>query len=123
MASINSAVAIPELTPYSASKGGILQLTRATAIALAPYGIRVNAVGPGTIYTRLANALMKDRERKRSMLSRTPLGRIGEPEEVASVTAFLASDDASYITGEIVYVDGGRLALNNTVPVSDKALE
>ena len=122
MASINSTVAIANQLPYSVSKGGLLQLTRAMALALAPHGIRVNAIGPGSIMTEILSAVATDAEAKRRILSRTPLGRIGEPDEVASVAAFLASDDASYITGEIIYVDGGRLALNYTVPVKDAAL-
>jgi glucose 1-dehydrogenase len=122
MASINSTVAIPNQIPYSVSKGGILQLTRAMALSLAPHGIRVNAIGPGSIMTDLLKAVGSDKEAKRRILSRTPLGRIGEPEEVASVAAFLASDDASYITGEIIYVDGGRLALNYTVAVKEEKL-
>jgi NAD(P)-dependent dehydrogenase (short-subunit alcohol dehydrogenase family) len=120
MASINSSVAIPNQIPYSVSKGGLLQLTRAMALSLAPHGIRVNAIGPGSIMTDLLKSVGSDKEAKRRILSRTPLGRIGAPEEVASVAAFLASDDASYITGEIIYVDGGRLALNYTVPVKDE---
>lgn len=123
MASINSTVAIPNQIPYSVSKGGLLQLTRAMALSLAPHGIRVNAIGPGSIMTDLLKSVGSDKEAKRRILSRTPLGRIGAPEEVASVAAFLASDDASYITGEIIYVDGGRLALNYTVSVSDEALD
>lgn len=123
MASINSTVAIPNQIPYSVSKGGLLQLTRAMALSLAPHGIRVNAIGPGSIMTDLLKSVGSDKEAKRRILSRTPLGRIGAPEEVASVAAFLASDDASYITGEIIYVDGGRLALNYTVPVDDRALD
>jgi NAD(P)-dependent dehydrogenase (short-subunit alcohol dehydrogenase family) len=93
------------------------------ALALAPHGIRVNAIGPGSIMTAMMATIATDREAKRRVLARTPLGRIGKPEEVASVAAFLASDDASYITGEIIYVDGGRLALNYTVPVSEEALD
>jgi NAD(P)-dependent dehydrogenase (short-subunit alcohol dehydrogenase family) len=123
MASINSQVAIPNQIPYSVSKGGLLQLTRAMALSLAKHGIRVNAIGPGSIMTDLLKAVGSDKEAKRRILSRTPLGRIGTPEEVAGVAAFLASDDASYITGEIIYVDGGRLALNYTVPVDDEALD
>jgi len=123
MASINSMVAIPNQTPYAVSKGGLAQLTRVMAMSLAPLGIRVNAVGPGSIMTELLASIAADREAKRRLLSRTPLGRIGTPAEVAAVVAFLASDDASYMTGEIVYVDGGRLALNYTVPVDEKALD
>jgi len=123
MASINSTVAIPNQVPYSVSKGGLLQLTRTMALSLAPHGIRVNAIGPGSIMTEILAAIATDRDAKRRILSRTPLARIGKPEEVASVAAFLASEDASYITGEIIYVDGGRLTLNYTVPVKDEALD
>jgi NAD(P)-dependent dehydrogenase (short-subunit alcohol dehydrogenase family) len=88
------------------------------AVALAPHRIRVNAIGPGTILTELAKkAVLQSDEARRMILSRTPLGRCGEPEEVASVALFLASEDASYVTGQTIYPDGGRLALNYTVPV------
>src|SRR5262249_50019859 len=123
MASINATVTIANQVPYAVSKGGLLQLTRTMALALAPHGIRVNAIGPGSIMTEMLAAVATDIEAKRRLLSRTPLGRLGAPEEVAAVAAFLASDDASYITGEIIYVDGGRLPLNYTVPVSDSALD
>lgn len=119
MSSINATVAIGNQLPYCVSKGGLGQLTRATSLALAPHGIRVNAIGPGSIMTELLATVATDLEAKRRMLSRTPLGRFAEPEEVASVAVFLASDDASYITGETIYVDGGRLALNYTVPIAE----
>jgi glucose 1-dehydrogenase len=120
MSSVNAVMAIPNQVPYVVSKGGINQLTKVMALALAPHGIRVNAIGPGTILTELARtAVLGNREAERKILSRTPLGRLGEPEEVARVAAFLASDDASYITGQTIYPDGGRLALNYTVPVGD----
>ena len=87
------------------------------ALALADRGIRVNAVAPGTIATELAkNAVLGSAEATARIMSRTPLRRLGEPAEVAAVCAFLASDAASYMTGEIVAVDGGRLALNYTMP-------
>jgi glucose 1-dehydrogenase len=90
------------------------------ALSLAPHRIRVNAIGPGTILTELARtAVLGNREAERKILSRTPMGRMGEPDEVAKVAVFLASDDASYVTGQTVYADGGRLALNYTVPVAD----
>ena len=118
MSSANAVVAIPNQVPYVVSKGGINQLTKVMAVALAPHGIRVNAIGPGTILTELAKqAVLTDDAARRKILSRTPLGRCGEPEEVASVAAFLASDDASYLTGQTIYPDGGRLALNYTVAV------
>jgi len=123
MSSINAVVAIANHTPYCVSKGGIDQLTKVMALALAPYGIRVNAIGPGSIMTDILKAVATDREAKRRILARTPLGRIGDPDEIASIAVFLASPEASYITGETIYADGGRLALNYTVPVEDKALE
>jgi glucose 1-dehydrogenase len=123
MSSINAAVAIPNQAPYCVSKGGLSQLTKVMALSLAPHGIRVNAIGPGSIMTPMMATIATDREAKRRVLSRTPLGRIGDADEVASVAAFLASDAASYVTGEIIYVDGGRLALNYTVPVPEQALD
>jgi NAD(P)-dependent dehydrogenase (short-subunit alcohol dehydrogenase family) len=119
MSSINAVVAIPNHVPYSVSKGGMRQLTNVMALALAPHGIRVNAVGPGSIMTDLLRSVADDAEARRKILSRTPLLRIGEPEEVASIVAFLVSPDASYITGQTIYADGGRLALNYTVQPPD----
>jgi NAD(P)-dependent dehydrogenase (short-subunit alcohol dehydrogenase family) len=117
MSSVNAVMAIPTLSSYNASTGGIDQLTRAMALALVDRGIRVNAVAPGTIATELARkAVLGSAEAQEKILGRTPLRRLGEPAEIASVCAFLASDAASYITGEIVVVDGGRLALNYTMP-------
>ena len=118
MSSVNSELAIPNQVPYVVSKGGVNQLTKVMALNLAPHGIRVNGIGPGTILTELAKkAVLGSPEARHTILSRTPLGRCGEPEEVASIAAFLASDDASYMTGQTIYADGGRLALNYTVPV------
>ena len=118
MSSVNAVLAIPNQVPYVVSKGGINQLTKVMALSLAPHGIRVNAIGPGTILTELAkNAVLGNAEAEKKIMSRTPLGRMGEPEEIARVAVFLASDDASYITGQTIYPDGGRLALNYTVPV------
>lgn len=116
MSSINAVVAIADQVPYAVSKGGITQLTTVMALGLAPYGIRVNAIGPGSISTDMLARAKADPAAKARMLSRTPLGRIGEPEEIAAIAAFLASDDASYITGQTIFADGGRLALNYTVP-------
>jgi len=117
MSSVNGTMAIPSIASYNASKGAIDQLTRVMALSLADHGIRVNAVGPGTIATELARAaVLGSEDAKARILSRTPLRRLGEPHEVADAVAFLLSDAASYITGEIVYVDGGRRALNYTVP-------
>lgn len=119
LSSINATLAIANQLPYCVSKGGIGQLTHVMALALAPYGIRVNAIGPGSVMTEMLRGVNTDRDARRRLLSRTPLGRFAEPEEVASVAAFLASDDASYVTGETIFVDGGRLVLNYTVPVAD----
>jgi NAD(P)-dependent dehydrogenase (short-subunit alcohol dehydrogenase family) len=123
MSSINAVVAIANHVPYCVAKGGLDQLTKVMALALAPHGIRVNAIGPGSIMTDILKAVASDREAKRRILMRTPLGRIGAPDEIASIAVFLASSDASYVTGETVYADGGRLALNYTVPVQETALD
>jgi NAD(P)-dependent dehydrogenase (short-subunit alcohol dehydrogenase family) len=116
MSSVNGVLAIPSIASYNVSKGGIDQLTRAMALALADRGIRVNAVAPGTVATELARRAVLDSDEARArIMSRTPLRRLGEPDEIAGVVAFLLSDAASYLTGEIVYADGGRRALNYTV--------
>ena len=118
MSSVNAVLTIPTLLAYNVAKGGLNQLTKNTAIALAPHNIRVVGIGPGTILTELAKkAVLTDDASRRMIMSRTPMGRAGEPEEIAAIAAFLASDDASYITGETIYADGGRLGLNYTVPV------
>ncbi|MBC7520678.1 MAG: glucose 1-dehydrogenase [Sandarakinorhabdus sp.] len=118
MSSVNAVLTIPTLLAYNVAKGGLNQLTRNTAVALAPHGIRVVGIGPGTILTDLAkNAVLSDDAARRMILSRTPMGRAGEPAEIAAIAAFLASDDASYITGETIYADGGRMGLNYTVAV------
>ena len=108
---------VDAIVTYCMSKGGVSQMTRATSIALAPHGIRVNAIGPGTIDTDMARGVLADKAAMDRAMSRTPLGRAGAPSEVASIAAFLVSDDASYVTGETIYVDGGRMPLNYTVPV------
>lgn len=118
MSSINAVMTTPDQLAYASSKGGLSQMTRAMALALAPHGIRVNAVGPGSIATDMLASAMTDDGVRRAMLSRTPLGRIGDPAEIAAVVAFLASDEASYVTGQTIYADGGRMALQYTVPVA-----
>jgi NAD(P)-dependent dehydrogenase (short-subunit alcohol dehydrogenase family) len=120
MSSVNALLAIPGLAAYACTKGALNQLTKVAAIELAPHNIRVVAIGPGTILTDLAKkTVLSDEAARKRILSRTPIGRAGEPEEVASVASFLASDDASYITGQTIYPDGGRLALNYTVPTPE----
>ncbi len=116
MSSVNAVMAIPSIASYNMSKGAINQLTRVMALALADHGIRVNAVAPGTIATELAvKAVLTSEEAKARILSRTPMKRLGTPEEIADVVAYLASDASSYLTGEIITADGGRMALNYTV--------
>lgn len=119
MSSINSGLANPSVAPYAISKGGMNQVTSTAALAFAPHGIRVCGVGPGTIATEIIKGAFTERAGMDAILSRTPLGRLGEPEEIAGVVAFLASEDASYITGETIYPDGGRRILNYTVPVKE----
>ncbi len=116
MSSVNGVMAIPSIASYNVSKGGVNQLTRVMALALADRHVRVNAVAPGTIATELAkNAVLGSDEARARIMSRTPMKRLGEPHEIAEVCAFLLSSAASYMTGEIVYVDGGRMTLNYTV--------
>lgn len=117
MSSINSGLANPNVAPYAISKGGMNQVTSTAAVAFAPHGIRVVGVGPGTIMTDMVAGAFVQSAGNHAILSRTPLGRYGQPSEIASVVAFLASEDASYITGETMYVDGGRRVLNYVVPV------
>lgn len=119
MSSINSGLANPNVATYAISKGGMNQITSTAAVAFAPHGIRVCGVGPGTIATEIIKGAFTERAGMDAILARTPLGRLGKPAEIAGVVAFLASDDASYITGETIYPDGGRRVLNYTVPVKE----
>ncbi len=100
---------------FAASQGGLHQLSKAVAIAMSPYGVRVNIVGVGAIKGEMAEGAKREAER-----DATPLKRIGDPEEVAEVVYFLASDAASYVTGQSLYVDGGRLASNASSLMSKK---
>ena len=116
MSSVNARLTIANIASYNASKGGVDQLTRVMALALTEHGIRVNGVAPGTIATELAaKAVLTSDEAKARIMSRTPMKRLGQPAEIASVVAFLLSDAASYMTGETVLVDGGRMTLNYVV--------
>ncbi len=117
MSSVNAWFGMPDHVAYSVSKGGIAQLTKSMAISLAPRGIRVNAVGPGSIETPLLAEVVKDQAFRTRVLSRTPMGRLGQPEEIAAIVAWLASSEASYVTGTTVYADGGRMPLNYMVSV------
>ena len=115
MSSVNAQVAIPGIPAYCASKGGVMQLTKSAAIALSKYKIRVNAVGPGSIDTEMLAGVNSNKKQMEIALARTPLGRIGGVHEIANIVAFLCSSKASYITGETIYADGGRLGLDYVV--------
>lgn len=119
MSSVNAQVALPDQLAYVTSKGALNQMTKSMALSLAPWGVRVNAVGPGSINTDILKAVAENKEAMNRILSRTPLARLGDPDEIAAVTWFLASKDASYVTGECLYADGGRLALNYVVKSED----
>jgi len=119
MSSANAVLTIPEIAPYVMSKGGVNQWTKAFAIRLAQEGIRVNAIGPGSIATEMFQTVASNPEKMRAIMSRTPMGRAGRPDEIGKIAVFLASDLSSYITGQTIYPDGGRLGLNYTVPVKE----
>jgi NAD(P)-dependent dehydrogenase (short-subunit alcohol dehydrogenase family) len=99
-----------EMTAYNAAKGGVEALTRAMALDLAPWRIRVNAVGPGPIATPSFLELFNTHEKRERMRQAVPLERLGEPADIAGAALFFASDDASFVTGQVLYVDGGALA-------------
>ena len=115
MSSVNAQLAIPAIPAYCASKGGVMQLTKVASIALAKHNIRVNAVGPGSIDTAMMAGVNANPEAFKTAMSRTPLGRSGTAREIGDIVAFLVSKKASYITGETIYADGGRMGLNYTV--------
>lgn len=119
MSSINGSLAMPHVAANCVSKGGINQLAKAAALALAPHGIRVNALAPGSVDAGMVYDVSGEPANWGAMLSRTPLRRVATPAEIAAATLFLAGDDASYVTGQCVTVDGGRMALNYTVPAAD----
>jgi NAD(P)-dependent dehydrogenase (short-subunit alcohol dehydrogenase family) len=103
-------IGMPRMAHYCATKAGVKLLTKSFAIDLAPHGIQVNAVGPGTVETDLNRAVLAIPSERQWRLERIPMKRLGLPEEIAAAVVFLASDDASYVTGQSIYVDGGRLA-------------
>ncbi|QVQ28920.1 SDR family NAD(P)-dependent oxidoreductase [Achromobacter deleyi] len=119
LSSMTAELAMPDQLAYGASKGAVRQMTKSMALSLAPHGIRVNAIGPGSIDTEILATITSNPAARRTVLSRIPLQRLGSTDEVAKVAVFLAGDDASYVTGQTVYVDGGRLALNYTVEVRE----
>ncbi len=103
-------VGMPALAHYCASKGGIVAMTEALALELAPFNIRVNAISPGAIDTPMTEASKVDPKMMEATLARIPLRRMGKPEEVSNLVLFLASDESSYVTGSVVVIDGGWLA-------------
>jgi NAD(P)-dependent dehydrogenase (short-subunit alcohol dehydrogenase family) len=113
-ASTNGLVAEPNLTHYNTSKGALVMMTKSLAVDLAPYRIRVNAVAPGVIRTPLIAHVLD--VQPTGHFGSIPLGEVGRPEEIADCIMFLASDAASYVTGEILVCDGGQLALNGMMP-------
>ncbi len=96
-------------TSYCASKGGVRMLTKAAAVELGPYGVRVCAIGPGVAETPLTESLLANQGALDDQLARVPMGRLGQPEDISEVAAFLASDDAAYVSGATLYVDGGEM--------------
>jgi gluconate 5-dehydrogenase len=107
IASLMSELARPTVVPYIAAKGGVRQLTRGMAIELAPHNIQVNAIAPGYFATELNRALIDNTEFNAWVCKRTPAGRWGEPDEIAGLAVFLASRAANYITGQVMFIDGG----------------
>ena len=110
IASVNATIAVPGQAHYVASKGAIASLSRAAALEGAPLGVRVNSIAPGPIRTPMASERLDDPEQVRWLTGRVPLGRVGEPSEIGEVAEFLLSDRASYISGEVLYADGGWAA-------------
>lgn len=108
MSSVNAHLGLDSQIVYTTSKGGIQQLTKCQAIALTPYGIKVNAIAPGPIDTDLMKRVGSDKQLMNTILSRTPIGRIGTCRECGRLAVFLASDDSDYIFGQSIYIDGGR---------------
>jgi len=116
ISSVGAVLGVPTQAAYCVSKAGLGMLTKTMALSLARHNIRVNAVGPGPIETDMTAPILADEGLNRLMLSRTPLGRFGEAAEIAGVVSFLAGADASFMTGQTLYPDGGRLALNYVMP-------
>lgn len=103
-------IGYPQIAHYTASKGGVVALTENMALELGPKGINVNAIAPGVIETDMTKGMLADEKAKQATLALVPKGRVGKPEDIGAAAAFLASDEADYITGAVLYVDGGWLA-------------
>ena len=115
MSSTNQVLAIPQISPYVVAKGGVGQLTKVMAISLVEQGIRVNGIGPGSVATEMFESNIATNEKAlAAVMSRTPMKRPAEPSEIAAIAVFLASNESSYITGQTIFADGGRLPLAYT---------
>jgi NAD(P)-dependent dehydrogenase (short-subunit alcohol dehydrogenase family) len=110
VASLTSVLGLPNMVSYACAKGAVVQLTKVLANELAEYGINVNAFGPGYVKTEMTKAIFDNPERVQDLLSRIPVKRFGSPEDMVGAALFLASSASDYVTGQVVYVDGGFLA-------------
>jgi len=110
IASIAGLVGFENIGAYCASKGGIIALTKEMALELAKYNIKVNAIAPGVIKTKMTEAMLKDKKTRENLLAQTPMGRVGKPEEIGKAAVYLASDDSDFVTGHTLVVDGGWLS-------------
>lgn len=110
IASGGEGVGFGNIAHYAASKGGVIGMTEDLAIEFGPKGINVNAIGPGVIETDMTTIILQDESTRKGMLMRIPKGRFGKPEDIGAAAVFLASDEADYVTGQVLYVDGGWLA-------------
>ncbi len=109
ISSVHQDLPMPTNAPYCASKGGLRMLMRTVAVELGPHGITVNNIGPGAVYTPIDADIQANPEMERALMAEIPVGRWGQPVEIANLAVFLASDDAAYITGSTYYIDGGML--------------
>ncbi len=103
-------VGFPQVAHYTASKGGVTGLTETLALELGPKGVRVNAIGPGIIETEMTSDMLSTEEQRRNILARTPVGRVGQPADIGAAAVYLASEEADFVNGAILFVDGGWLA-------------
>lgn len=110
IASLTTTIGLPGRALYGPTKGAVGQLTRALAVEWGPYGVCVNAIAPGWIDTQLARPVLVDPKFRADIVKRTPLGRVGEPEDLGGAAVFLASSASDFVTGQILYVDGGFIS-------------
>ena len=115
ISSLTAEIAIPNIAAYAASRGGLRQFAKTLAVELALDGVTVNCVGPGRFLTNMTVDVFQDESKRKRFLSMIPMGRAGNPEDLAGISVFLASDSSSYITGQSFYVDGGWLASGGNI--------